>query len=87
MIIRIYNNDGSDYADYEGTLEEIREECKSRIALDSWKNGHSEILEDEQMRKLEIVVKENTSLLQLMNIYRHWRSKDMEVSIIPKIKG
>ena len=46
MIIRIYNNDGSDYADYEGTLEEIREECNSRIALDSWKNGHSEVLED-----------------------------------------
>lgn len=42
MIIRIYNNDGSDYADYEGTLEE----CKSGIALDSWKNGHSEALED-----------------------------------------
>ena len=48
MIIRIYNNDGSDYADYEGTLEEIREECKSRIALDSWKNGHSEVLEDNK---------------------------------------
>jgi hypothetical protein len=39
------------------------------------------------MKKIEIVVKENTSLLQLINIYRYWESKDMEVSIIPKIKG
>ena len=46
MVIRIYNNDSTDYADYEAeTIEEIREMCKERILLDSWKNGHSEILE------------------------------------------
>ena len=46
MVIRIYNNDSIDYVDYEAeTIEEIREMCKERISLDSWKNGHSEILE------------------------------------------
>ena len=32
MIIRIWNNDGNDYCDYEAeTIEEIREMCKDRI--------------------------------------------------------
>jgi len=46
MVIRIYNNDGSDYCDYEGTLEEIRAKCADRIKEANWCNGHSEVLED-----------------------------------------
>ena len=47
MIIRIYNNDSSDYVDYEAdTIEEIREMCKERIQLSTWCNGHSEIIEE-----------------------------------------
>ena len=46
MIIRIYNNDATDYVDYEAdTIEEIREMCKDRIILPSWSNGHSEVIE------------------------------------------
>lgn len=34
MIIRIHNNDSTDYVDYEAdTVEEIRELCKERILL------------------------------------------------------
>ena len=29
MIISVYNNDGSDYCDYEGTVEEIKEMCSN----------------------------------------------------------
>jgi hypothetical protein len=46
MKIRLYNNDGSDYVDYEGTLEEIREDCAERIQLPGWGKGHSEVLQD-----------------------------------------
>lgn len=42
MTIRLWNNDSSDYVDYTGTLEEIREDAKERIKLPSWKNGWSE---------------------------------------------
>ena len=46
MIIRIYNNDGTDYCDYEAdTVEEIREMCKERISLPNWSNGWSKVLE------------------------------------------
>ena len=45
MKIRVYNNDGSDYVDYEGTIEEIREDCAERITLPDWRDGHSEVLE------------------------------------------
>lgn len=47
MKIRLYDNDGSDFADYEAdTIEEIREQVKNRITLSTWKNGHSEMLEE-----------------------------------------
>ena len=47
MTIRIYNDNGTDYADYEAdTLEEIKELCKERINLSVWTNGHSEVLEE-----------------------------------------
>lgn len=47
MIIRIYNDDSTDYVDYEAdTLEEIRENCKKRITIPGWSNGHSEVLEE-----------------------------------------
>jgi len=46
MIIRIHNNDDTDYCDYEAdTIEEIKEMCKYRIKLPSWANGWSEIIE------------------------------------------
>ena len=47
MTIRIYNDNGTDYADYEAdTLEEIKSMCKERINLSGWTNGHSEVLEE-----------------------------------------
>ena len=47
MIIRIYNNDSSDYVDYEAdTIEEIRDMCKDRINMQSWCNCHSEIIRE-----------------------------------------
>ena len=48
MIIRIYNNDSTDYVDYEAdTIEEIRDMCKDRINMPTWCNGHSEIIEEK----------------------------------------
>ena len=48
MKIRIYNNDSTDYIDYEAeTIEEIREMCKERINIPSWKNGYSEVIEEK----------------------------------------
>ena len=45
MKIRLYNNDGSDFCDYEAdTIEEIRELANGRITLPTWKDGHSEVL-------------------------------------------
>ena len=46
MKIRVWNNDSTDYCDYEGTLEEIREQAKERITLPTWKDGWSEVVED-----------------------------------------
>ena len=49
MIIRIWNNDGNEYCDYEAeTIEEIRDMCKERIQLPTWKNGYSKIIEEKQ---------------------------------------
>ena len=45
MKIRLHNDDSTDHADYEGTLEEIREQAKERIKLPTWSNGWSEVLE------------------------------------------
>ena len=48
MIIRIWNNDRDDYCDYEAeTIEEIRDMCKDRIQLPTWKNGYSELIEEK----------------------------------------
>lgn len=45
MIIRVHNNDDSDYIDYEAeTIEEIRDMAKERIGLEGWSNGWSETL-------------------------------------------
>ena len=47
MIIRIHNNDETDYVDYEAdTIEEIREMAKERIKLPGWKNGWSEVISE-----------------------------------------
>ncbi len=45
MKIRLWNNDSTDYCDYEGTLEEIKEQAKARMTLPTWKDGWSETLE------------------------------------------
>ena len=46
MIIRIWNDDSTDYADYEAdTVEEIKEMCKDRIECAGWTHGWSEIIE------------------------------------------
>lgn len=40
MIIRIHNDDSTDYCDYEAdTIDEIREMCSERISLIGWSNG------------------------------------------------
>ena len=45
MKIRIHNNDGTDYVDYEGgTIEDIKEQCNERIKLPTWDKGWSEQL-------------------------------------------
>lgn len=45
MIIRLWNNDSTDHCDYEAdTVEEIREMCKERILLPTWKDGWSEVI-------------------------------------------
>lgn len=47
MIIRIHNNDNSDYVDYEAdTIEEIKELCKDRIKLANWISGWSEVIKN-----------------------------------------
>lgn len=47
MIVRIHNNDSTDYVDYEAdTIEEIREMCKERITLPTWDHGWSEVIEE-----------------------------------------
>jgi len=47
MIIRLYNDDSSDYVDLEAdTAKEIRDMAKNRIALPTWQNGWSEVIED-----------------------------------------
>ena len=47
MKIRVWNDDSTDYCDYEGTLEEIKEQAKERIKLPTWSNGWSEVLEED----------------------------------------
>lgn len=45
MKIRLWNNEATDYVDYEAdTIEEIRDQCAGRIKMESWKDGHSEVL-------------------------------------------
>jgi hypothetical protein len=45
MIVKLYNNDGSDHVIYEGqTAGEIREKAKYRINLPEWKKGWSEVV-------------------------------------------
>jgi hypothetical protein len=47
MIIRIHNNDSTDYVDYEAdTIDEIKELCKERILLPTWDKGWSEVIEE-----------------------------------------
>lgn len=46
MRYRLYNDDGSDYCDYEGeTIEGIREQAAQRITLPTWTNGWSKQLD------------------------------------------
>lgn len=47
MIIRVHNNDDTDYCDYEAeTIEEIRELAKNRIQLPTWDRGWSERIDE-----------------------------------------
>ena len=47
MKIRVFDNEASDYCDYEAdTVEEIKVLCKERIELPNWKNGHSEVISE-----------------------------------------
>lgn len=47
MKVRLYNNDETDFIDYEAdTIEEIQEQAKSRLTLLSWKDGRSVKLEE-----------------------------------------
>ena len=48
MIIRIWNDDSTDHCDYEGTLEEIHEQCQKRIKTPTWKNGWSETIKKDK---------------------------------------
>ena len=48
MIIRIWNNDSTDYCDYEAnTVEEIKKACAERIKLLDWSKGWSEIIKEK----------------------------------------
>jgi hypothetical protein len=48
MKVRIYNNDSSDYVDYEAsTIEQILHMAQDRIKQPGWDRGHSEVLEGE----------------------------------------
>ena len=41
--MRIYNNDNTDYCDYEWeTIEEIKDQCSERIKCTGWDKGRSE---------------------------------------------
>jgi len=47
MTIRVWNNDSSDYCDYEAdTVEEIREQCAERISRPDWNDGWSEVISE-----------------------------------------
>ncbi len=47
MKIRLWNNDSTDSCIFEAeTIEEIREQAKSRIKLPTWKDGWSEKVKD-----------------------------------------
>ena len=46
MKVRLYNNAGTDFVNYEAdTIEDIREQAKVRLTLPPWKDGWSEVLE------------------------------------------
>jgi len=45
MKIRLHNNDSTDHVDYEGTLDEIQQQAKTRIRSEGWNSGWSEVLE------------------------------------------
>ena len=44
MKVRIHNNDNTDTCDYEGTIEEIREQSKDRLKSSNWNKGWSEVI-------------------------------------------
>ena len=45
MRIRLWNNDSTDYCDYEAdTIEEIKEQAENRIKLSAWNDGWSEVI-------------------------------------------
>lgn len=47
MIVRVHNNDDTDYCDYEAeTIEEIRELAKNRIHSETWDKGWSERIDE-----------------------------------------
>ena len=47
MKYRVFNDEGTDFVDFEGdTIEDIRHQASNRITLPTWKNGYSEKLED-----------------------------------------
>lgn len=47
MIVRLYNDYGTDFCDYEAdTIEDIRDMCKDRIKLPTWSNGWSELIKE-----------------------------------------
>jgi len=45
MRMRLHNDDSTDYVDYEGeTIDDIREQAKTRLQLPTWRHGWSERL-------------------------------------------
>ena len=49
IVIRIHNNDDSDYVDYEGeSIEEIRNKAAERITYPTWDNGWSEVIKGKE---------------------------------------
>ena len=45
MKIRLWNNDSTDYCDYEAeTIEDIRAKAKGRMSVPTWDSGWSEKL-------------------------------------------
>lgn len=46
MKIRLYNNDSTDYVDYEGTIDEIRKAANDTLKSPTWRDGWSKVLEE-----------------------------------------